>query len=110
MCLRKEHISRNCPSKSKCHNSGGRHHVSICQANASSASLTYPAPPVPASVSGQQCLAVQSVNDTVVCYSNSATPVFFQTAQAMVYNAQQPQCKVRARIILDSGSQRTYMT
>ena len=28
----------------------------------------------------------------------------------MVYNPQQPQCKVRARIILDSGSQRTYMT
>ena len=110
VCLRKEHISRNCPSKSKCHNSGGRHHVSICQANASSASLTYPAPPVPASVSGEQCLAVQSVNDTVVCYSNSATPVFFQTAQTMVYNPQQPQCKVRARIILDSGSQRTYMT
>ena len=36
--------------------------------------------------------------------------MFFQTAQAIVYNPQQPEVKVRARIILDSGSQRTYLT
>ena len=28
----------------------------------------------------------------------------------MVYHPQQPELKVRARIILDSGSQRTYLT
>ena len=28
----------------------------------------------------------------------------------MVYNPQQPEVKIRARIILDSGSQRTYLT
>ena len=36
--------------------------------------------------------------------------MFLQTAQAVVYNPQQPEVKVRARIILDSGSQRTYLT
>lgn len=110
MCVRKDHISRNCTSKSKCHNCGGRHHVSICQANLSRAPLPYPATPISTSASEQQCLTVQPENNTVVCYSNSATPVFLQTAQAMVYNPQNPQCKVKARIILDSGSQRTYLT
>ena len=110
VCLRKDHISRNCTSKSKCHNCGGRHHVSICQANLSRAPLPYPATPISTSASEQQCLTVQPENNTVVCYSNSATPVFLQTAQAMVYNPQNPQCKVKARIILDSGSQRTYLT
>ena len=36
--------------------------------------------------------------------------MFLQAAQAVVYNPQQPEVKVRARIILDSGSQRTYLT
>ena len=43
-------------------------------------------------------------------HTDSTTPVFLQTAQALVYNPQQPEVKVRARIILDSGSQRTYLT
>ena len=36
--------------------------------------------------------------------------ITLQTAQAIVYNPQQPEDKVRARIILDSGSQRTSLT
>ena len=36
--------------------------------------------------------------------------MFLQTAQAVVYNPQLPEVKVRARIILDSGSHRTYLT
>lgn len=36
--------------------------------------------------------------------------MFLQTAQAMVYHSQQPELKVRARIILDSESRRTYLT
>ena len=30
VCLRKSHISHNCPSRIKCFKCGGRHHVSIC--------------------------------------------------------------------------------
>ena len=29
--LHRDHISRHCPSRIKCHNCNGRHHVSICQ-------------------------------------------------------------------------------
>ena len=30
VCLRKNHLGRNCRSDSKCHNCQGRHHTSIC--------------------------------------------------------------------------------
>jgi len=50
VCLRKDHISRNCPSKSKCHKCNGKHHNSICQSN-----LDTVPPPVPE----QQGLTVQ---------------------------------------------------
>ena len=110
VCLRKDHISRNCPSKSKCHNCNGKHHVSICQTKLSAVTPTYPATAVSAPVPPQQGLTVQPGTNTVVCYSNSSTPVLLQTAQATVYNPQRPECKVKARIILDSDSQRTYLT
>ena len=31
VCARKDHISRNCTSKSKCHSCNGKHHISIFQ-------------------------------------------------------------------------------
>ena len=30
VCLRKNHLGRNCRSDSRCHNCQGRHHMSIC--------------------------------------------------------------------------------
>ena len=48
--------------------------------------------------------------EMIVCYANSSTPVLLQTAQAVVFNPQQPDCKVKVRIILDNGSQHTYLT
>ena len=110
VCLWKDHISRNCPSKSKCHRCNGKHHESICQSNLTAVPPTYPAPTVPTPVPELQGLTVQPGTNSVVCYSNSSTPVLLQTAQAIVYNPQRPECKVKARIILDSGSQRTYLT
>lgn len=110
VCLRKDHISHNCPSKSKCHKCNGKHHDSICQSNLKAAPPTYPAHTVSTPVPEQQGLTVQPGTNSVVCYSNSSTPVLLQTAQAIVYNPHRPECKVKARIILDSGSQCTYLT
>lgn len=36
--------------------------------------------------------------------------VLLQTARATVYNPQKPQLSLRVRAILDSGSQRSYVT
>ena len=110
VCLRKDHISRNCSAKFKCHNCKGRHHVSICSANLSPLQPTKPETPVPTPGPQQQCLTAQSASNSVVLHSDSTTLVFLQTAQAMAYNPQQPEVKVGARTILNSGSQRSYLT
>ena len=39
-CLRKGHISRECPSTGKCSRCGGRHHISICSKGSSSRQST----------------------------------------------------------------------
>ena len=67
VCLRKDHISRNCPSKSKCHNCNGKHHVSICQTKLNAVTPTYPATTVSAPVPPLQGLTVQQGTNTVVC-------------------------------------------
>ena len=100
VCLRKDHISRNCSAKFKCHNCKGRHPLQP----------TKPETLVPTPGPQQQCLTAQSASNSVVLHSDSTTPVFLQTAQAMAYNPQQPEVKVEARTILDSGSQRSYLT
>ncbi|CAB4000089.1 PREDICTED: uncharacterized protein LOC105315219 [Paramuricea clavata] len=35
LCLRKNHLSRDCNSKSRCHKCNGKHHISICTKNSS---------------------------------------------------------------------------
>ena len=84
VCLRKDHINRNCSAKFKCHNCKGRHHVSICQANLSPLQPTNPETPVPTPGPQQQCLTAQSESNGVVFHTNSATTVFLQAAQAIV--------------------------
>ena len=83
VCLRKDHISRNCPSKSKCHKCNGKRHESICQSNLTTVPPTYPARTVLTPVPELQGLKVQPGTNSVVCYSNSSTPVLLQTAQAI---------------------------
>jgi len=41
---------------------------------------------------------------------SAKVPVLLQTARAMVFKVNDPQRKVEARIMLDSGSQRSYIT
>jgi len=69
----------------------------------------YPETTVSTPVPQQQGLTVQPGTNTFVCYSNSSTPLLLQTAHATVYNPQRLVCKVKARIIVDSGSQRNYL-
>ena len=43
-------------------------------------------------------------------YVNTRTPILLQTAKSLIYNPQLPQATANARIIFDSGSQRSYIT
>ena len=40
VCLRKNHMSRECRSNTKCSNCGGRHHTSICSGSPASNAIT----------------------------------------------------------------------
>ena len=43
-------------------------------------------------------------------YVSGASPILLQTARANVYKSGSPEKRVAVRILLDSGSQRTYVT
>ena len=83
----------------KCLNCQGRHHISICEKKK----------PRSYEESGTTPTSPES-SSTTSMHVNSRTPVFLQTAIAMVYNPMHPSLSMKTRLILDSGSQRSYVT
>ena len=49
-------------------------------------------------------------NGGTALYVNASTPILLQTTKAVIYRPDQPTEKFLARLILDSGSQRSYVT
>ena len=88
VCLRRNHISRNCRSALKCCKCQGRHHETICQ----------------------KTVAVQDSSGPSVMYAHAQAPVFLQTARATIEHPNAPTMTARVRALLDRGSQRTYIT
>ena len=101
ICLQKGHLAFNCRSGKRCYHCKGRHHGSICSAHegpmTSSKTLAHESPVV----------SDTSVNNIELAMTQN-TPVFLQTANIMVYNPERPDVTMKARLILDSGSQRSY--
>ena len=115
VCLKKGHVSRDCKSSLKCTNCRGRHHVTICNG---SRRISPPASaPSPSSHQAQQprtaTLAVTqsgSNNSTLSMDVDAHTPVLLQTATTVVYSKNRPAVPMKARLILDSGSQKSYIS
>ena len=111
VCLRRYHISRDCRSSGSCSKCHGRHHVTICPrtnprtGNGPTTTL-HPAPEA-------SSRAPENVpRPTNAMCVDAQTPVLLQTAKLHLYNlndAAPPTC-VEVRAIMDSGSQRTYVT
>lgn len=147
MCLRKDNLSRNCPSNIKCFKCRGRHHISICTSDSSNGgsphtganfSRTVPTQEHPQNRSGKprrcdgsneggpntganssrttptqeqiQNRPKNSRENLTALYVSASTPVLLQTAQALTYKPGHSAVKRKARLILDSGSQRTYVS
>ena len=106
---RLHHISQSSGQCSKC---CGRHHTSICS-NSSKRSVTGTSPRSQAARSPSIVAsgAVQVPITSSVCV-NSPTPILLQTAKAVVYDASQPESTptLEVRVILDLGSQTSYVT
>ena len=107
ICLKRSHIARNCDSKRSCSNCSQRHHSSLCTANETPASDNSVAGVTQPSTQGSR-----QPSSAVSMYVDSETSILLQTCIALASNptSVQPQTKHFVRIILDSGSQKTYIT
>ncbi|XP_015752426.1 PREDICTED: uncharacterized protein LOC107332218 [Acropora digitifera] len=107
ICLKRSHIARNCDSKRSCSNCSQRHHPSLCTANETPASDNSVAGVTQPSTQGSR-----QPSSAVSMYVDSKTSILLQTCIALASNptSVQPQKKHFVRIILDSGSQKTYIT
>ena len=128
VCLRKNHISRQCRSSLKCLDCNGRHHSSICPRLVPTSTPT--TQPTSLVMGGNQGLNPMSPefpqprNDekteahahgtarhqTTSMHVNMKVPVLLQTAKALVYNPKCAHATADVWIILDSGSQRSYLS
>ena len=132
MCLRRGQIIRECRSHVRCPKCGGKHHVSICSWDTdclNNASSTQKKPsnlsrvdPLSSNTavppSTQQSTLNADVPAFTSCKTRSTTSlwvssdraVFLQIVQAQAFNPNVPQKTRQVRIVLDCGSQRSYVT
>ena len=106
-CLRAGHISYQCESTTKFYVCGYRHHISICPRRAHPSNFpkknnsSQSPPGLPDSPKS---------NPTATVFSDTEEGILLQTATAPVCNPKRPEKIVSARILFDSGSQKTYIS
>ena len=116
ICLKKGHLSRDCRSSRGCYNCGGRHHSSICKSqrsgprNAQNTTPTSTEQPQNVRLQMQPQQHQTQSAPVLSMYVDVKTPVLLQTARASVFQPNRPSLTTIVRIILDSGSQRSYVT
>ena len=93
LCLSDQHVVNKCQSKYSCNKCGGRHHISLCFKDSNNPSLS----------SGQPPPSLSHV--THIGVSNG---ILLQTAMSKVSSA--TGSFYDARILFDSGSQRSYVS
>ena len=113
-CLRRGHLSRECRSKSRCSKCGGKHHFTLC---AKTSQADPPSTEASAALAATQSgpglnpnAASFTAIPTTSVYIDANTTVLLQTARALVYNPDMPQFPQEIRMVLDPGSQRSYVT
>ncbi|XP_011407795.1 PREDICTED: uncharacterized protein LOC105311847 [Amphimedon queenslandica] len=109
ICLRTGHISRNCRSSVRCSKCKGRHHLSICSKEGDEEGTG----------DNQQEAGEQSLNPRAPAFESKSTKsllvdsdqtVLLQTARATCFNPDKPHIQLGLRFLLDSGSQRSFIT
>ena len=120
VCLKKGHISKECRSPRGCSSCGKRHHSSLCGSSKpsqpdTSQSSQHTLPDMQGHNTAQVTWpSTQKTNSTqsspvLSMYVSTRTPVLLQTARAQVFQPDKPCNTMDVRIILDSGSQRSYV-
>ena len=112
ICLRRHHLSRDCRSNLSCTKCRGRHHVTICSRRSSEQGTSDPTSheSVQEHTRGAPSSHGNSQGLTNTLYAGAQTPILLQTAQLQLFNLNSGRPRAVARAIMDSGSQRTYIT
>ena len=109
VCLRAGHINRDCNSRSRCFHCQGRHHSSICGSppeNPQAPSAIRPPQTVPQSTAPN----AQVSTNLYISQDLNNHATLLQTAKAEVHKVDNPSEKCNVRVILDSCSQKSYIT
>ena len=116
-CLRKGHLGRDCRSANRCRKCKKKHHSSICEGlfpdqqrlPTVQSDLTQPANVPISQLNPEATPDVVTPTSSNVCSDNRKI-VLLQTARAHVYNPSDPHRTMEVRLLLDGGSQRSYIT
>ena len=109
ICLKKHHLSKDCRSNMRCGDCRGRHHITICHRRTTSHTDASTPSRSTTNESSSDSGGTAPVTTNAFC-SNTRTSVLLQTAQLHLFNPHSTQHNTVARAIMDSGSQRTYIT
>ena len=119
-CLRRNHVSRDCKSSSRCQRYKKKHHTSICDTNFSQShhtsscdsSSSQPlslAHPTGSGLNPEAAPYQSNSTSTNLCSDNLRT-VFLQTARAVINNLNDSRLSLEVRLLFDSGSQKSYIS
>ena len=98
ICLKKSHIARDCQSTTKCFK-GKNHHASVCEQD----------PIMLGNTSGDPKVTPRG-NENTVLFVDTKTSVLLQTAKIFVSRADEPNHRIQARLIFDTGRQCSYVS
>ena len=100
ICLKKSHIARDCQSTTRCFKCQGQnHHASVCEQD-----------PIMLGNTGGDPKTTSRGNENTVLFIDTKTSVLLQTAKIFVSRADDPNHRIQARLIFDTGSQRSYVS
>ena len=109
VCLRKGHIFKNCTIGRNCRNCGKRHHQSICFGRISPKSQRRNEEMTSQITTFRREEPSSESTVSAATSTKSKTRVLLQTAKAVAYEEGE-KVGIPIRILLDNGSQRTYIT
>ena len=120
LCMRKAgHLARDCDSSIKCFRCRGHRHVALCERSRNfytdSKKQLQSSEPVKEAFENKDVQEKDGHSQTTFCGVNTGsekqnTRVLLKTAYVKATNPEDASQNMKLRVILDSGSQRTYIT
>ena len=102
LCLRAHHMVRHCRSNTRCSKCQRRHNTTICEGKSSAQEQP--------KRSARSASGPSSTTAVTAATISTSGAILLQTARAQVHAIANKEVSLSARIILDGGSQRSYIT